>query len=69
MESCPSINMVQYGIDPINTTCMQRFSHLDILTKYQYLSYSTVLIPKVRFFDAIAPFMGVMQCYNYLIRM
>ena len=32
---------------------MQRFSHLDIPPKYQYLTGITILIPRSRFFDTI----------------
>jgi hypothetical protein len=48
-QNCPSINN---GIDP-NYLGLQRFSHLDIPTKYQYRSGITILIPLGRFFDTI----------------
>jgi hypothetical protein len=44
--------MVYNGIDP-NYLGLQRFSHLDIPTKYQYRSGITILIPLGRFFDTI----------------
>ena len=38
---------------PCMIPCIQRFSHLDIPTKYQYLTGVTILIPTGRFFDTI----------------
>jgi len=32
---------------------IQRFSHLDIPTKYQYLADIAILIPTGRFFDIV----------------
>jgi hypothetical protein len=49
----PSINMVWNGINPNNNSGIQRFSHLDIPTKYQCLIGITILIPTGRFFDSI----------------
>ena len=49
----PSINMVKNGIDPNNTSSKQRFSHLDIPTKYQYLIGITTWILMGGFFDTI----------------
>jgi hypothetical protein len=41
------------GIDPNNNSGIQGFPHLDIPTKYQYLTSITTLIPTGRFFDTI----------------
>ena len=49
----PDIKMVLNGIDPNTNSGTQRFSHLDIPTKYQYLTGSTILIPKGTFVDSI----------------
>ena len=43
------INMFQNGIDPNNNTGVQRFSHLDIHTQYQYLIGATILISTGRY--------------------
>jgi hypothetical protein len=45
--------MVQSGIDPKNNSGIQRYSHLDIPTKYQYLTGITILIHMSRFTDTI----------------
>ena len=52
-SNCSSINMVKNGIDPNNNPGMQRFSDLDIPTKYQNLIGVIILIPMDRFFDTI----------------
>ena len=39
-------------------TCIQRFSHLDILTKYQYLTGITILIPPIDG-DSLTPLLMV----------
>ena len=50
----PRINMVYNGIDSNNNFSIQRFSHLDIPTKYQYLIDIAILIPTgTRFFETI----------------
>jgi hypothetical protein len=49
----PDIEMVLSGIDPNTNSGTQRFSHLDIPTKYQYLTAITISIPKGRFIDSI----------------
>ena len=36
-----------------NNSSIQRFSHLDIPTRYQYLTSVTILIPMDRFSDTI----------------
>ena len=46
----PDIKMVLNSIDPNNNSGTQ---HLDIPTKYQYLTGSTILIPKGTFVDSI----------------
>jgi hypothetical protein len=45
--------MVENVVDPNLNLGIIRFSHLDILTKYQYLTSITILIPMGRFFDTI----------------
>jgi hypothetical protein len=47
--------MVHNVVDPhlCKPTGIQRFSHLDIFTKYQYLTGITILIPMGRFFDTM----------------
>ena len=45
--------MAYNSIDPRKTLGMQRFSHLDIPTKDQYLTGVGILIPMGRFFDTI----------------
>jgi hypothetical protein len=50
-QNQPSINMVQNSVDPNNNSGIQRLSHLDIPTKYQFLSGITNLTPMGRFFD------------------
>ena len=54
-QNRPSINMVHNVVDPnlCIPTGIQRFSHLDLLTKYQYLTGITILIPMGRFFDTM----------------
>ena len=39
-----SINMVKKGVDTNNYSCIQRFSHLDIATKYHHLTGITILM-------------------------
>lgn len=51
--SYTSINMVQNTTDPNNFLGRQRFSHLEILTKYQFCTGNTFLIPTCRLFDGI----------------
>ena len=48
----PDIIMVLNGIDPNTNSGIQRFSHLDIPTKYQYLTGITILIPTGTFIDS-----------------
>ena len=45
--------MVVNDIDSENNLGVERFSPLDIPTKYQYLIGITILIPMARFFDTI----------------
>ena len=52
-KNCPSISMFCNGIDPNTNSGIQRFLHLQIPTKYQYLSGITIFIPMVRLFDTI----------------
>jgi hypothetical protein len=49
----PSITMVWNGVDQIIIQVYNDFYHLDILTKYEYLTGITILIPTGRFFDTI----------------
>ena len=54
----PSLNIgctprAYVGAHPNNNLGIQRFSHLDIPTKYQYLTGITILIPTDGFFDTI----------------
>ena len=53
MKNRSSINMVWNGIDPNSNSGIQRFSHLEAPTEYQYLTGITKLIPTGRFFDTI----------------
>ena len=48
--------MIETGVDPSANSGVQRFFHLDIPTKYQYLCGIIVLIPMGRFFDIITDF-------------
>ena len=43
--------MVKNDVDLDYNSSKQRFFHLDIPTKYQYLTGITILIPMGRFFD------------------
>jgi hypothetical protein len=52
-KNCPNINTARNGIDPNNNLDIQRFFHLDIPTKYQYLTGISIMIPKGRIFDTI----------------
>ena len=45
--------MIYNGIDPNNNYVKQRFSHLDIPTKYQYLTSIIVLILMGGLFDTL----------------
>ena len=45
--------MLKNGIDPNNDSGIQRCSHFDTPTKYQYLTGITILIPMGRFFHTI----------------
>ena len=45
--------MAYNGIDPNDFSGIERFSHHDILTKYQYLTGVTILISTGRFCDTI----------------
>ena len=51
-QNRPTINVVQKGIDPNNILGIQRYSQLDIPTKYQYLTDYNVDTHD-RFFDTI----------------
>jgi hypothetical protein len=48
-----SIWNMENGIDPNNQSGIQRFSYLDIPTKYLYFTIITILIPTGRFFDTM----------------
>ena len=48
-------------VDPNNNSDIQRFSHLDISIKYQYLTSIIILIPTSRCFDTIVD--GGYQCH------
>ena len=39
-----SLNMVWNDIEPYNNSCLQRFTHLNIPTKYQKINYCNVTI-------------------------
>ena len=52
-KSALGINMLKNCIDPNHNSGTQRFSHLNIPTKYQYLTGVTNLIPMGRLFDAV----------------
>ena len=54
MQNHSSINMVWNGIDPNSNSGIQRISHLEAPTEYQYLTGITNLIPTGRFFDTIS---------------
>ena len=49
----PSINTAESGIDPNNNSSYQRYSHLEIPTKYHNLTGITILLPTGRSFDTI----------------
>ena len=57
-----SINMVQNVIDPNYNSVIQRFSPLEIPTKYQYVTGITILIYKGRVFDAIIDVYLLIPC-------
>ena len=48
--------MVHNSFDPNNTSCIQIFSHLEMPTKYQYMTGITFLYPQV---DALTPILNV----------
>ena len=48
-EVALSLDMIQNSIDLNNNLSRQRFSHLDIPTKYQYLTRITILMPPKKF--------------------
>ena len=52
VQNQPSINMAQNEIDPNNNLGVQRFSQLDIPTKYQNLA-TTILRPTCKCFETI----------------
>ena len=45
--------MIKYDDDPTNNSFIQIFSHLDISTKYQYMTSVTILIFMDQFLDNI----------------
>ena len=49
------------SINPTNAFDIQRFSHLDVPTKYQHVSGITILIPMGRFLITISMFIGDYQ--------
>ena len=49
----PSFKTIYNGINPNNSSGIQWFSHLDIATKYQYLTGNASSIPTGRFFGTI----------------
>ena len=46
-KNCHDINMISNGTNLNNNPGVERFSHLDISTKYQCLIDIMILIPKV----------------------
>lgn len=53
VKICLCVNMIHNGIDPNMDLGVQRFSHLEVPIKYQYLIGCTMLILTWRFFDSI----------------
>ena len=58
--------MVWNNIDSNKHLGIQRFSHLDIRTKYQYLTGATILIPMSRFFGTITAVGYWYHAFTYL---
>ena len=61
-QNHPSIYMTWNGIDPNNNSCIWRHSHVDVPTKYQYLTGVTILTSTGKLFDTI---IDTVHSYKY----
>ena len=62
----PSYLGVSNDVDPNNNLGIQRFSHLEIPTKYQYLTDFTNLVPVGRLFDSIIDVAYWYHAFTYI---
>ena len=67
--NCPSINMLENenGFDLSNSSGIQSYSHLDIPTKYQYLTNATILIPMGKLLDTIVDIEYWYHAFTYTL--